>query len=197
MINVEQLATAVISAFVALVVAGITAGLTLIQERRERKKWLTDVKVAWSLELHKARMATYAEVHKALFPLSRKNPEKLTPEIAGRVAHELNLWLHSAGGLFADATTRGALVRLRDCCFTWSDGGEEPSELYTRRDLMTTFLRRDLDVLGLDSYDFNTDSTAISKLQEEFDQPRRTGLLGRLRVSRLTRGAQRSRPLAK
>ena len=85
------------------------------------------------------------------------------------------------GGLFADATTRGALVRLRDCCFTWSEVGKEPSELYARRDLMTTFLRRDLDVLGLDSFDFGTDSTALGKLQEGFDHPQRTAQLGRIK----------------
>ncbi len=32
---------------------------------------------------------------------------------------------------------------------------------------MTAFLRRDLDVLGLDSYDFDLDSTLLDKLRKE------------------------------
>lgn len=92
----EHLATALISGVVALVVAGIAAVVNLIGERRERLKWLKDVKVAWSLELHKARIATYPEVHEALFRLSHASIEKPTAEIAGSVGQELNKWLHSA-----------------------------------------------------------------------------------------------------
>jgi hypothetical protein len=33
--------------------------------------------------------------------------------------------------------------------------------------LTTTFLRRDLDVVGLDPYDFDLDSTLLSRLQHE------------------------------
>ena len=66
----QQVATALISGFVALLVAGGSALLTLTQIRGEHRKWLADLKSAWSLELYKARLATYPEVHQALAPLS-------------------------------------------------------------------------------------------------------------------------------
>ena len=42
-----------------------------------------------------------------------------------------------------------------------------PADLYEWRNLTTTFFRRDLDVLGLDSYDFGQDSTLLAKLEQE------------------------------
>jgi len=167
---VGQVTTALISGFVALLVGGVSALLTLSQIRRERRKWLTDIKVAWSLELHRTRLATYPEAHRALAPLSHASTEAVTPQIGGDVARQLNDWLYSAGGLCADATTRGALLGLRECCRKWaSEGGAEPADLYVWRNLLGTFLRRDLDVLGLESYDFDLDSTLLSRLQKELD----------------------------
>lgn len=164
-----QVATALISAVVALLVAGGSAALTLAQIRGERRKWLADIKATWSLELYKARMATYPEVHQALAPLSHVSIASITPQVAGEVALKLNEWIYSAGGLFADATTRGAVLRLRKCCLEWAESeGEMPADLYDWRNLTTTFLRRDLDVLGLDSYDFGQDSNLLAKLEQEF-----------------------------
>ncbi len=98
----------------------------------------------------------------------------VTPQTAEMVAHELNEWIYSAGGLCAEATTRGAVLGLRDCCRKWAeDGGAQPNDLYTWRNLTTTFLRRDLDLGGLDSYDFDLGSTLLSKLQDELDSSRR------------------------
>ncbi|WP_405910885.1 hypothetical protein OG742_46455 [Streptomyces sp. NBC_00828] len=63
---------------------------------------------------------------------------------------------------------------LRECCTTWAaDGGPIPADLYKWRNLVTTFLRRDLDVIGFDAYDFDVDSTLLSKLQMELDAGRR------------------------
>src|SRR5258708_932564 len=68
-----------------------------------------------------------------------------------------------AGGPCADATTRGALLGLRECCRTWAvEGGSELADLYKWRNLPSTFLRRDLDVLGLESYDFALNPTVLS-----------------------------------
>lgn len=90
------------------------------------------------------------------------------------MAQQLNEWIYSAGGLCADATTRGAVLGLRECCTRWAaDGGPIPADLYKWRNLVTTFLRRDLDVIGLDAYDFDVDSTLLSKLQMELDAGRR------------------------
>jgi hypothetical protein len=163
-----QVSTALISGIVALLVAGGSAMLALAQIRGERRKWLADIKATWSLELYKTRMATYPEVHQALAPLSHVSIDPITPEVAGSVALKLNEWIYSAGGLCADATTRGAVLRLRECCREWAEsGGVMPANLYEWRNLTTTFLRRDLDVLGLDSYDFGQDSTMLAKLEQE------------------------------
>jgi hypothetical protein len=163
-----QVGTALISGFVALMVAGGSALLTLTQIRGEHRKWLADLKAAWSLELYKVRLATYPEVHQALTPLSHVSMEALTPEIAGAVAFKLNEWIYSAGGLCADSTTRGAVLKLRECCFGWAkEGGAAPADLYQWRNLTTTCLRRDIDVLGLDSYDFGQDATLLEKLERE------------------------------
>jgi hypothetical protein len=169
----QQTVTALISGFVALLVAGGSALLTLTQIRREHDRWLTDLKVAWSLELYKSRMASYPEAHAALAPLSHASPEPVTPQIAETVARQLNQWLYSAGGLCADATTRGALLGLRECCRKWARaGGPEPEDLYAWRNLLGTFLRRDLDVLGLESYDFDLDPSLLNKLQRELESTR-------------------------
>jgi hypothetical protein len=166
--DMGQVSTALISGVVALVVAGGSAILALAQIRGERRKWLADIKATWSLKLYKSRMATYPEVHQALAPLSHVSIDPITPEVADNVAVKLNEWIYSAGGLCADATTRGAVLRLRECCRQWAEsGGSMPADLYEWRNL-TTFLRRDLDVLGLDSYDFGQDSTLLAKLEQEF-----------------------------
>lgn len=65
MVRMDQVATALISGVVALLVAGASALLTLAQIRREHRKWLTDLKAAWSIELYKTRMATYPGAHQA------------------------------------------------------------------------------------------------------------------------------------
>jgi hypothetical protein len=177
----EQVATALISGAVALLVAGASALLALAQIRREHRKWLTELKAAWSVELYKTRMSTYPRAHQALAPLSHASDEVITREVAGSVARELNDWLYSVGGLCADATTRGALLGLRECCRQWAADGQQPAQLYEWRNLLTTFLRRDLDVLGLDSYDFDPGSTLLAKLQFELQALERRKDHGRLR----------------
>ena len=166
-----DISAALISGVVALVV-GVTSSLVaLSQVRREHRRWVADLKTAWSLELYKSRMTTYPEVHRALAPLS--HTATVTPDAAGEVARQLNEWIYSAGGLYAEATTRGAILGLRDCCRKWAgERGPLPDDLYTWRNLTTTFLRRDLDVVGLDSYDFDLDSTLLSRLQHELESIR-------------------------
>lgn len=89
----EQITTALISGFVALLVGGGSALLSLTQIRREHRRWLTDLKVAWSLELHKSRMATYPEAHRGLAPLSHASPDAVTPKSrrGGPAAQQLAL----------------------------------------------------------------------------------------------------------
>lgn len=171
-----EVTTALISGFVALLVGGVSALLTLSQIRREHRRWLTDLKSAWSIELYKSRMATYPAVHEALSPLS--HTANVDSRAAAAVAEDLNSWIYSAGGLCADAATRGAILGLRDCCRNWArNGGEQPDDLYKWRNLVTTFLRRDLDLGGLDSYDFDSPSTLLHQLERELEPakaPRKT-----------------------
>ncbi|MFD3451720.1 hypothetical protein ACFWVC_06025 [Streptomyces sp. NPDC058691] len=162
----EQVVAAVVSGVVGLVVGGGTAWLAWAQIRREQGKWRTDLKSAWALEVHKARLAAYPEAFEILRPLSTRNGV-VTPEAAGEVARRLNDWLYSGGGLCADRTTRGALLGLREGCDAWQRSGTQPGDLYRWRDLTMVFLRRDLDVRGLESYDFTLGATLLRTLEDE------------------------------
>jgi hypothetical protein len=150
----------------------VTGGgaLTWAQIRRERDRWITDVTVAWALELRKTRLAAYPAVFEAIAPLSTHRRAALTAEVAGEVAEKLNTWLYSTGGMCADAATRGAVLGLRDSCNRWATaGGSRPPQLYEFRNLTITFLRRDLDLAGLESYNFHSDVTLLGKLRDDLD----------------------------
>jgi hypothetical protein len=69
------------------------------------------------------------------------------------------------GGLCAEEETRGALFGLRDICYSWEPGKDMPPELYTLRNYAILFLRRDLDLQGLESYDFHNKQTLLEKLE--------------------------------
>jgi hypothetical protein len=165
-----QVATALIAGFVALVVAVGGGVLTWAQVRRERERWLADVKVAWALELRRARLAAYPAAFEAIAPLSTHRRSTLTGEVAAEVAEKLNSWLYSTGGMCADATTRGAVLGLRDSCSRWATIGDtRPPQLYEFRNLTITFLRRDLDLGGLEPYDFQRNVTVLNKLRDDLD----------------------------
>lgn len=165
-----QVLTALISGLVALVVAGGSSFLTWLQIRRERNKWQVEIKTAYALELHKARLSSYPEVFRVLYRLSHGPGGQATAETAGEVAKELNSWFYSIGGMCADATTRGAILGLRISCERWArEGGYHPDELYGFRNLALSFLRRDLDVGGLESYDFDQPSTILEKMKAELE----------------------------
>jgi hypothetical protein len=88
------------------------------------------------------------------------------------VAEELNAWLYSAGGMCADATTRGAILGLRDSCDRWGrNGGPRPPQLYEFRNLAVAFLRRDLDLAGLEPFDVRRAVTHLAKLRDDLDGP--------------------------
>ena len=162
-----QILAALVSGVVALSIAGGSWFLSWVHDRRERNKWQTEVKVAYALELHKARLESYPEVFRILSALSTLDRASITAETAGNIARELNKWFYSTGGMCADATTRGAILGLRKCCIEWAQTGKHPHGLISFRNLAMSFLRRDLDIGGLESYEFDTDSTLLSKLQNE------------------------------
>ena len=167
-----ELQTALISAVVALITALLGGTLTWSQIQRERKRWLIDFKTSHSLELYKVRLTSYPRVFEILEQLSHHRSEPVTQEKAKQIAQELNEWFYSAGGMCADSSTRGAIRGLRDCCFKWGRGpkGEEkPSELIQFRNATLLLLRRDLDIQGLESFDFAEGVTLLKRLQEEID----------------------------
>jgi len=174
------------------VVAGGSGLLAWAQIRRERRRWLVDVKVAWALELHRARLASYPAVFAALAPLSSHNADQRSPEIAAAVARDINDWFYSAGGMCADATTRGAILGLRGACNRWATEGQRPADLSRWRNLAIACLRRDLDVGGLESYDFDADSTMLNKLTQELNAAERNN-----RTPVLPRAGQRTGPVGR
>jgi hypothetical protein len=163
-----QVATALISGFVALAV-GITSGvISWLQIRRERRRWIVDTKVAWSLELLKARIQSYPAAFEALSPLSHGSEQAFTAETAGRVAANLNRWLYSAGGMCAGSTTRAAMIGLRQSCQEWkSRGGKRPKEIYQFRNFAIQFLRLDLDLTGNEEWDFADPAGWLRQLGED------------------------------
>ena len=124
-----------------------------------------------SIDLYKTRLAVYPAAFQAIAGLSHGGPKSVTSEDAGAVAAKLNDWLYSAGGMCASATTRGAIIGLRRSCRQWNkDGGKRPEELYQFRNLTLASLRLDLDLKGLESYEFDDTSTWLSP-----DPPMRFG----------------------
>jgi hypothetical protein len=166
-----QVTTALISGFVALAV-GLTSGtLSWLQIRRERRKWIVDTKVAWSLELLKARLQSYPAAFEAIAPLSHGQEQTFHAAAAGEVAANLNRWLYSAGGMCASATTRAALIGLRQTCQEWhSQGGKRPKEIYKFRNFAIQFLRLDLDLTGNETWDFADPASWLRQLGADLER---------------------------
>jgi hypothetical protein len=163
--------TALTAGFVALVVVAAGIGvLTWTQIRRERQRLLVEVEVARAVALHKTRLAAYPHAFEAIAPLSTHHRAALTAEVAGNVASGLNTWLYSTGGMCADATTRGAMLGLRDSCDRWAtNGGSRPPQLYEFRNLAVTFLRRDLDLVGPEPFEVHRHVSLLAKLRDDLD----------------------------
>jgi hypothetical protein len=161
-----EIQTALISAIVALCTAIIGGYLTWSQIRRERKKWLADLKTSYAMELYKTRLASYPEVYRIISKLSSRATDPLTPSRAQQIAHEINDWFYSVGGLCADVNTRAALIELRETCLSWTQG-DKPINLTRWRNATLMLLRRDLDLHGLESFDFEDRETPLKILEKE------------------------------
>lgn len=163
-----EILSALIAALVALITAAISGFITWSQVQRERTKWLVDLKTAYNVELYKARLAEYPKLLHVLEKLSTRAAIPMTPETSQKIANEINDWFYSAGGLCADASTRGALLGLRESLLQWREG-PLPPEIRQWRNAVVFSLRRDLDVMGLES--FNPDDTAplLEKLKKEME----------------------------
>ncbi len=165
-----EIAAALIAAFVALLTAGITSWLNWIQLQRERTKWLSELKTSVSVELYKARLAAYPRIVQTLGSLSTRAPVPLTPARAHETAQEINDWLYGDGGLIAEASTRGALLALRERLVRWKEG-PRPDDLRVWRNAALFALRRDLDIRGRESFE-QDESTLLAQLHQEMQAVR-------------------------
>jgi hypothetical protein len=151
-----ELQTALIAAGVALVTALIPAIVSWQQVRRERARWLYDIKTNVSVELHRKRMEEYAGLSKILMALSTTQKE-LTIARAHQIAAEINEWMYGAGGLVASAKTRNAGWALRDRLLRWK-AGRQPKDIMEVRTLLLWSMRNDLDIPSGRAQDTEEDS---------------------------------------
>jgi len=167
-----QVEAVVIAGAVALVTALIGFTVTVWQARRERSKWLVDFKSTTTLELYRQRLSTYPAVFEIIGRLSHGADPKPNASTAGQVALELNNWIYGSGGLCAEAGARGALLGLRLRCAAWAASGDHdrPADLYEWRNLALARLRLDIDLAGLENYDFDNMPSALQRLKGEVDQ---------------------------
>lgn len=187
-----ELETTILTVIVALVVGLLTAAvsyligsrqlrqndektrreleLELNRLREEQKHWITDLQAAYELEKYKARLVSYPEVFAVLGRLSHKATVPATSETAGAVAEAVNAWLYSAGGMCAEPSTRGALLKLRDACFAWQRRSAQPEDLYKWRNYALLLLRNDLGIKGLESFDYQRTASLIDRVKEEVNQ---------------------------
>ncbi|HZU70742.1 MAG TPA: hypothetical protein VFA09_25940 [Ktedonobacteraceae bacterium] len=187
-----ELETTIITVIVALIVGLLTAAgsyiigsrqlkqndekthreleLELNRLREEQKQWITNLQSAYELEKYKARITSYPEVFTIIGRLSHKAKVPATAEHAKAIAEELNEWLYSTGGMVAEPGTRGALLKLRDACFTWNKRRERPDDLYKWRSYSLLLLRNDLGIKGLESFDYGQMASLIERVKEEVNR---------------------------
>jgi hypothetical protein len=165
-----ELQTAIIAAMVALFTAGISSYSTWRQVQRERVKWLTDLKAAYAVELYKARLVAYSKMQEIIGQLSWQEKIILTPERAHEVATAINAWVYSTGGLIVETPTRRAILGLRNVCMRWTEG-PQPKELLEFRNVSLLLMRRDLDIIGLGSYeDLGDQSSLLDQLRQDIQR---------------------------
>lgn len=162
-----QLQTAAIAAVVALATATTASIVTWHVERR---KWLTALKTSLQVELHKERLRTYPAVFTILSRLSHATEPRVTRSSAGDVAKELNDWMYSAGGLTAEASTRGAVLGLRHSLREWHRSGDRPDDLYFWRNMTLLLLRRDIDIAGLEAVDGDNMGPLLAQVRRDADE---------------------------
>ena len=159
--------TILIAGVVSLLTAGLSGYLTWKQIQRERSKWLTELKTTYANEVYKARLSSYPCIQEVIGQLSSQAPTPLTSEHSKIIAQAINSWIYSVGGLVAETNTRAAILGLRDACNTWKEG-PQPKEIIEWRNAALFLLRRDLDVLGLESAEALKDRTSLLvKIQKE------------------------------
>jgi hypothetical protein len=163
-----EIQTALIAALVALITASITGLISWLQLRREKDRWMTELKLSLITELHKSRLGEYPKLLNKLQQISFRSSPHLTPEKAQTLAQDINNWFYSTGGLIAEASTRSAILGLREACANWKSG-DMPQELVKWRNIVVFLLRRDLDILGLESFDAQDTVPLLNLLQAQMN----------------------------
>lgn len=165
-----EVQAALIAAVVGLLTALTGTTVTMLQARRERSKWLVDFKGTTSLELYRQRLSSYPHIFKIIGRLSHGAHPAPDANVAGQVALDLNDWIYGLGGLCAEAGTRGALIGLRTRCTSWASSGNEPADIYGWRNLALARLRLDIDLDGLENYDFDNMPSTLQRIKSEVEQ---------------------------
>jgi hypothetical protein len=155
----------------ALVAAGIGILSALLANylgwRTERRKWIISLKSNTKVELLKVRLKSYPEAFALLRQVSSTRRDQVTPDDARRLSIEFSDWLYSDGGMAAEASTRGAILVLRGQMELWAENAEMPADFYDWRDRALIFLRRDLDLVGLESYDESAPGSLLDQIRGE------------------------------
>ncbi len=163
-----EMQSALIAGGVALITAALTSFVGWLQMRRERAKWLYDIKTTFSVDLYRARMTEYAKLSKILMALSTTSQPKLTVAKAHGIADVINEWMYGAGGLVASTRTRNAGWALRDRLYRWK-AGTQPKDIMEVRTVLMWSMRADLDI-GSGQIEGGSTDTLIKQLQEEMNK---------------------------
>ena len=144
----------IFTALISLVVASLSGFISsYITISIESRKLRIDLKKAYAVELFKKRLEAYPPVWEALGQLSEQAVVPLNSLIAAEVGNQVNHWLYSVGGLCADRETRRALLDVRNACLDLRNGGASVVQIRDLRDVAMVYLRRDVSLKGLESFD--------------------------------------------
>src|SRR2546423_3424968 len=163
------------TALIAAGVSGITAILSWLKFQYDRTKWLIELKSGYAQELHRTGLAEYPNLTTILARLSSQADSSLSPESARDVARAINGWFYGVGGLCLHKSTRGAILGLRDACYHWQGGGTMRDEIKEWRNVVMFYLRRDIDLIGLESFNPQDTKSLLANLKEEIRQLTQNG----------------------
>ena len=145
-----QVRGALIAAVVGILTSLLASYLTW---KVERRKWLIGLKANLQIELQKTRLQSYSSVFETLEKVSSLERPGLTAEVAVQVRKEFNHWLYSSGGMVAEASTRAAILVMREAMGTWATTERVPDEFVLWRNRALVLLRRDIDLGSPEVFD--------------------------------------------
>ena len=76
----------------------------------------------------KNEVAVVSQCFQILEKVSSLERSNVTSDMAHQLRKEFNEWLYSAGGMAAEASTRAAIIVLREAMATWASTGLAPDE---------------------------------------------------------------------